>query len=87
MAVGEVPCELNQQCPFTQLATRLPQQMRTPLGVGSLVLLHDQARPKSSAPYKLPDLSATVIDEPLAAMQPVASDTLDPRRYPTFDGY
>ena len=25
--------------------------MRTPLGVGSLVLLHDQARPKLSEPY------------------------------------
>lgn len=47
--------------------------MRTPLGVGSLVLLHDQARPKSSEPYKLPALSTTAIDEPFAAMQPVSA--------------
>src|ERR1035437_378100 len=49
------------------------QQMRTPLGVGSPVLLHDQARPKSSEPYKLPALSATAIEEPFAAMQPVSA--------------
>ena len=47
--------------------------MRTPLGVGSLVLLHDQARPKSSERYKLPALSATAIDEPFAAIQPVST--------------
>jgi hypothetical protein len=47
--------------------------MRTPLGVGSLVLLHDHARPKSSEAYKLPALSATAIDEPFAAMQPVST--------------
>jgi hypothetical protein len=48
-------------------------QVRTPLGVGSLVLLRGQVRPKSSEPYKLPDLSATAIDEPFAAMQPVSA--------------
>ncbi|SPE36825.1 exported hypothetical protein [Candidatus Sulfopaludibacter sp. SbA3] len=47
--------------------------MKTPLGAGSLVLLHAQARPKSSEPYKLPALSATAIDEPFAAMQPVST--------------
>jgi hypothetical protein len=49
------------------------QQMRTPLGVGSLVLLHDQACPKSSETYKLPALSATAMDDPFAAMQPVST--------------
>ena len=41
--------------------------------VGSLVLLHDQARPKSSEANKSPALSATAIDEPFAAMQPVSA--------------
>lgn len=43
-------------------SSRLLQQMRTPLGVGSLVLLHDQVRPKSPEPYKLPAPSATAMD-------------------------
>jgi hypothetical protein len=81
-AVSEVvrfQCELSHQCAFARLGRRdmnwsgrLLQQMRRPLAVGSPVLFDDQARPKSSEPYKLPDLSATAMEEPFAAMQPVS---------------
>ncbi len=63
------------------------QQIRTELGVGSSLLLRDQARPNSVDRYRVPALSTTTIVEPFVAMQPVSSDTLDPRRQAIFDGH
>ena len=47
--------------------------MRTELGVGSSLLLRDQANPNSVERYRAPALSTTTIAEPFVAMQPVSA--------------
>jgi hypothetical protein len=47
--------------------------MRTPLGAGNPVCVHDQVRPKSSDWYKAPPFAAIAMTEPMAAMQPVSA--------------
>ena len=49
------------------------QQIRTELGVGSLLQLRDQARPNSVDRYRVPALSTTAIVGPFEAMQPVSA--------------
>ena len=49
------------------------QQIRTELGVGSSLLLRDQASPNSVDRYRVPALSITAIVEPFVAMQPVSA--------------